>query len=376
VGRRRGRGAVPPSAGEATDGGRPLLVSGDGSLLDELARLAAATGAAAEVVAGPADIAGVRRSWGSTPLVLVGDDCADAVARLQLQRRGGVVLVDRVGGAGALERALRIGAEQVCSLPADRDRLAELLAACADGPAGAPVVAVVGGRGGAGASVFAVGLAAAAAAGGSRSLLVDGDPLGGGLDLLVGAEHVEGLRWADLAGTSGRLSASTMRDLLPSVRRLSVLSWEHGASTPMPVPAASMQAVLSAGQRGHDLVVVDLPRRFDAAAESALNQAALTAVVVPTEVRGVAAARPVVLALGRLTSSLGLVVRRTDGSTLDPALVADSLGLPVLATMRAERHLAESVEQGLGPLRHRRGQLGRACSQVLSALGGRKDARS
>ena len=163
-----------------------------------------------------------------------------------------------------------------------------------------------------------------------------------------------------------------MRDLLPSVRRLSVLSWERGAA--VPVPAASMRAVLTAGQRGHDLVVVDLPRRFDAAAESALNQAALTAVVVPTEVRGVAAARPVVLALARLTSSLGLVVRRTDGSTLDPALVADSLGLPVLATMRAERHLAESVEQGLGPLRHRRGQLGRACSQVLEVVAERDGA--
>ena len=374
AGGRRGRGAVSPSVDEVTDGGRPLLVSGDGSLLDELARLAAATGAAAEVVAGPADIAEVRRSWATTPLVLVGDDCAEALARLHLQRRGGVVLVDRVGGAEALERALHIGAEQVCSLPADRDRLTDLLGACADGPAGASVVAVVGGCGGAGASVFAAGLAAAAAADGSRSLLVDGDPLGGGLDLLVGAEHVEGLRWADLAGTSGRLSASTMRDLLPSVRRLSVLSWDHGTPMPTPVPAASMQAVLSAGQRGHDVVVVDLPRRFDAAAESAFVQAALTVVVVPTEVRGVAAARPVVLALGRLTSSLGLVLRRTGGSALDPALVADSLGLPVLATMRSERHLAESVDEGLGPLRHRRGQLGRACSQVLAVVGARQGA--
>lgn len=366
----RARGADAPSTEEGSAGCRPLLVSGDGALLDELARLAAATGAVAEVVAGPADIAEVRRSWATTPLALVGADSADALASLHLQRRGGVVLVDGAGGAEALERALRIGAEQVCSLPADRDRLADLLGACADGPAGASVVAVVGGCGGAGASVFAAGLAVAAAADGSRSLLVDGDPLGGGLDLLVGGEHVEGLRWADLAATYGRLSASTLRDLLPSVRRLSFLSWGHGSSLPVPVPAASMQAVLSAGQRGHDVVVVDVPRRFDAAAESALVQAALTVVVVPAEVRGVAAARPVVLALSRLTSSLGLVLRRTGGSGLDSSLVADALGLPVLATMRSERHLAESVEQGLGPLRHRRGQLGRACSQVLSAVEG------
>jgi secretion/DNA translocation related CpaE-like protein len=341
-------------------------------LLDELARLAAATGAAADVVGGPAEVAEVRRSWGTAPLVLVGADCADALARLQLQRRRGIVLVDRVGGAEALERALCIGAEQVCALPADRDRLVDLLGTCADGPAGAPVICVVGGCGGAGASVFAAGLAAAAAAAGSRSLLVDGDPLGGGLDLLVGGEHVDGLRWADLTSTSGRLSASTLRDLLPSVRRLSVLSWAHGSSASL--PAASMQAVLSAGQRGHDVVVVDLPRRFDAAAECAFLRAALTVVVVTTEVRGVAAARSVVRALAPLTSSQGLVLRRTGGSGLDPALVADSLGPPVLATMRSERHLTESVEQGLGPLRHRRGQLGRACGQVLADVDRRQSA--
>jgi septum formation inhibitor-activating ATPase MinD len=137
-----------------------------------------------------------------------------------------------------------------------------------------------------------------------------------------------------------------------------------------------MQAVLSAGQRGHDVVVVDLPRRFDAAAECAFLRAALTVVVVTTEVRGVAAARSVVRALAPLTSSQGLVLRRTGGSGLDPALVADSLGLPVLATMRSERHLTESVEQGLGPLRHRRGQLGRACGQVLADVDRRQSAVS
>ena len=46
------------------------------------------------------------------------------------------------------------------------------------------VIAVIGGRGGAGASVFATALAHSA----TEALLVDLDPWGGGIDLLLGAE--------------------------------------------------------------------------------------------------------------------------------------------------------------------------------------------
>ena len=308
------------------------------------------------MVGGAADVSDVRRVWGTAPLVLLGDDCAEALAGLRLPRRDGVLLLGQDNRPGVWERAVRAGAEQVCSLPADRDLVADLLGACTDGPAGAPVVCVVGGCGGAGASVFAAALATAAANDGSRSLLVDADAWGGGLDLLVGGEHVEGLRWADLAATTGRVSAPSLRDLLPSVERLAVLSWERGAA--VPVPAASMRAVVTAGQRGHDLVVVDLPRRFDAAAEEALGRASHTVLVVPAEVRAVAAATPVVAALTRVTSTVGLVVRGPGASGLDATLVAESLGVPVLAAMRPERHLTESLDQGLGPLRRRRGPLG------------------
>ncbi len=346
-------------------GGRPLLVSGEPGLLDEVLRLAAANGTEAEVV-GPGAVADVRRSWGTTPMVLVGDDCASALAALRLPRREGVLLVGQGGDPQTWRRAVLAGAEQVLELPADRDLLADLLAACTDGPAGAPVVCVVGGCGGAGASVFGAALATAAAADGARSLLVDADAWGGGLDLAVGGERVEGLRWADLAATSGRVSAPTLRDLLPSMQRLSVLSWDRGVATP--VPAASMRAVVAAGQRGYQLVVVDVPRRLDAAAEEALVRADRTVVVVPAEVRAVAAATAVVTAVARVSGEVGLVVRGPGPSGLDAEAVADSLGVPLLAAMRPERRLAESLDQGLGPLRRRRGPLGRACAKVLATV--------
>ena len=66
-------------AGDTAAGSRPLVVTGDRALLAEVSRLAAATGAVPEVVAGAAEVADVRRVWGTAPLVLLGDDCADAL---------------------------------------------------------------------------------------------------------------------------------------------------------------------------------------------------------------------------------------------------------------------------------------------------------
>ena len=47
--------------------------------------------------------------------------------------------------------------------------------------------------------------------------MVDADPVGGGIDLVVGAEHAPGVRWPELAGTSGRLSAASLSDALPKL---------------------------------------------------------------------------------------------------------------------------------------------------------------
>ena len=66
-----------------------------------------------------------------------------------------------------------------------------------------PVICVVGGSGGVGASTLAAALAFVAARQAARSVLVDTDRLGGGLDLLIGAERVDGLAVAS-AGPGAR----------------------------------------------------------------------------------------------------------------------------------------------------------------------------
>ncbi|MGC1212194.1 MAG: septum site-determining protein minD, partial [Micromonospora sp.] len=131
----------------------PLLVTADGDLLDELLRLAAAGGTEVELAADPA---AARARWLPAPLVLVGSDQAQACLRARLPRRPWMVLVGRSGqlDPGA-EIAELIGAEHVATLPAAEPWLVDRFTECGPDPAsrvGARMIAVLGGRGGAGAS--------------------------------------------------------------------------------------------------------------------------------------------------------------------------------------------------------------------------------
>lgn len=346
---------------------RPLLVTADEQLLDSLLRLAAAAGVTPQVAT---DVAAARRSWSVASLVVLGVDQVAAAVAAGLPRRPTVAVVsDHSTDDTVWQHAVAVGAEQVLVLP---DAAEHLLAVLGDGGdsagTGATTVAVVGGCGGAGASTFSAALALTAAERGHPALLVDADPLGGGIDLVVGREDTAGLRWPDLAGASGRLSAPALRQALPQAEQhLSVLSW--GREDLSSVPAASMRAVVQAGQRGHDVVVVDLPRHLDAASEEALIRVDQVLVVVPAQVRAVAAAHRVVAALRELSPRLHAVVRGPGPTGLDGLLVAESLQVPLAAEMRSERGLAESLDLGLGPLRRRRGPL-RACAlDVLNMLG-------
>ena len=166
---------------------RPLFVVADEDLLDELLRLAAGAGVSPDLAA---DAASARRYWAAASLVVVGAELADAVIRSAPARRGNVCLVTNdLDDASVWRHAVDVGAETVVVLPDGEAALRELLADTVDGGSPAAVtMSVVGGCGGAGASVFACALALAAAGRGLRVLLVDGDPLGGGIDLVFGEE--------------------------------------------------------------------------------------------------------------------------------------------------------------------------------------------
>lgn len=352
--------------GEPAGGPRPLLVSDDAALVEEVLRLAAAAGVVVELAAAPG---AARSAWAAAPLVLVGADVSAEAVRLRMPRRSRLVVVTLVDDAEVLRRGLTLGAEQVVVLPDGEGWLVDRMADAVESPdAVGQTVCVVGGRGGAGASTTAAALALTAMRMGRSPLLVDGDPLGGGIDLVVGGEDTEGLRWPDFARTKGRVNGSALRSALPRVDQLTVLSWDRGDELDVGVDA--MRAVLSAAARCSDLVVVDLPRRVDDAAAEALTRSTVTLLVVPAEVRAVAAAARVAGGLRRHAADIRVLVRGPAPTGLPADVVGQSLGIPVVGSVRAESGLAEALDHGEPPVSRSRSPLASFCRGFLSSLDG------
>ncbi len=355
----RGRRADPASGGRPA--AMPLIVTEDDVMLDDLLRLCAAAGVEPEVSFGPpAD----RESWEAAPLVLVGDECAAGLRRLP--RRHDVLLVGRdLDDPQVWRRGMAIGADHVMFLPDGERWLIDRIADAAEGVGdSALTVGVIGGRGGAGASTLACALAVTAARLGHRTVLVDGDPLGGGLDVMLGAEEVAGLRWPDLAGARGRMGAGALTDSLPRLHDLNVLSWDR--SDAVLITPEAMRSVLSAARRGGGLVVVDLPRRLDDAVVEALTQTDVGLLVVPGELRAVAAADRVASRAGMVLRDLRVVARGPFPPGFGEARIARLLGLPSAGVVGAEKGLAEAVDSGAPPGSHGRGPLARFCEAFLS----------
>jgi secretion/DNA translocation related CpaE-like protein len=357
---------VHQSSGER----RGLVMVSDPELLDTVLRLAAAAGCELHRTV---DAAQARPHWPWAPLVLLDAPAAQACAQAGLPRRGEVIVAVRGEPAPPVwQHAVAVGAEHVISLPDAESWLVAAFTEAAEGPGSdGAVLAVVGGRGGAGASVFAAAVAVTAVREGSRVLLVDCDPLGGGLDLVLGAEELGGLRWPDIGVEGGRVPATALHAALPApavTRRgggeLGVLSCDRSAHGPSP---AAVRSVIEAGRRAGETVVCDLPRYPTDAALAALTTADLTVLVVPADVRSCAAGARVAAVLSEHGGVVHLVVRGPAPGGVEATEVARALGLPLLAAMRPEAGLARALERGSAPGRAR-GPLAAAAQAVLTEL--------
>ncbi len=235
-----------------------------------------------------------------------------------------------------------------------------------DGSGSGRIIAVLGGRGGAGASVLAGGLAVTAARRGLRTLLVDADPLGGGVDLVLGWESLDGLRWPALSQASGEVPAPALVEALPGRSELVILSWDRGV--PMTVPPEAMLAALDAGRRGRDVTIVDLPRRLDDSATLALRAADQVYLVVPAELRACAAAARVAAVAGPHCAALSVVVRQPGPAGLAAKDVIAALGLPYAGTIRSEPRLRTAWERGEPPAASGHGSLATLCGSLLDGV--------
>ncbi|MCT9869002.1 hypothetical protein N7568_06500 [Paenarthrobacter aurescens] len=337
-----------------------LLVSRDPYLQEEAKRIVAAAGGRLSTVA---DVAEAVHGWDSADVVLVGSD----VRELPPRRRAPTVLLGRASeGDGLWRLAAAHGAERVAVLPEAAAWLAEHLSMSGSPEPGGVVVGIIGGCGGAGATTTAIWLAQAAADHGVSTMLIDGDPLGGGLELAVSAEDIPGLRWPDFTETRGSLDPAQFRDSLPVAGGFAYLSWP-GTREPFQAPdAGAMAAVMDAARRSFELILVDIGRSGEAARTLAWDCDRILLLVTAHLKAAVAA--------GRILNELppmdaGLVVRGSNASSVDAGVIAESLGLPLLGVLPEVRGVAAGTELGRLLELGRRKPVNRFAMSVLELKG-------
>jgi secretion/DNA translocation related CpaE-like protein len=350
----------PPTLGQAAI----VVAVGESELLDQVLAITAVVGVE-PLVLGDAGL--LRQHWASAAMLLLGIDQAARIATMGLPRRTEVYLVTEEGTSHQAQQwSMQLGAA-VVTLPESASWLSDSLANLGQAGTGTGrLVCVMGGSGGVGASTLAAGLAFAAARS-HRTMLIDADPLSGGLDLLLGAERIPGWRWPRLATARGHLGDLTGQ--LPSVDGIDVLSMARGESSPGWAPhAEQLKAVLRSAMRSHKIIVVDLPGTLGVVAWEALRRADLSLLVVRDDIRGIAAAREVLRELDAEGEHLGLVVRHGRSRLLEPKLVASGIGLPLLGFFTEDPTLVMAAERGDPPGRSGRSSLSRLCQRLLQNL--------
>ncbi|MEO9139114.1 MAG: hypothetical protein ABI345_08610 [Jatrophihabitans sp.] len=181
-----------------------------------------------------------------------------------------------------------------------------------------PVIGVVGGSGGVGASTFAAVLTLAA----GPAVLVDLDCSGGGVDVLLGIEQSSGARWSGLRVAGGHLDPDDLVGGLPRFGSIAVLAADVGEID----PDAVRQVIGAAARRGP--VVVDLPRVGGPERAAALERCDLVVVLVRTDVSGLVAAHTMVTGMPEV--ALGLVARRGEVDADEAAVLVGAALIGVL----------------------------------------------
>ena len=338
-----------------------LSVVADAGLRSDVDRVAAAAGVRVVHAGEPSS----RRVWTAASAVVLDVDGARRCGQLGLPRRNRVLVIGRAEPRpDDWQYAISVGAQRVLVIPEQEGELMVELSDAAestrDGQQRGATLAVIGGCGGAGATVFATALAHAA----PRALLVDVDPWSGGIDLALGSEREAGLRWPDLALGGGRVAHPALCAALPSRHDVAVLSAGPAGAE---IDATALTAVLEGACRGGATVVCDLPRRATPAVDTALDAADLVVLVTPADVRSCASAGAMIQWLAAANPNVGLVVRGPAPGGLSAADVARITGLPLLAAMRSQPRLAGELEHG-GLRPRRRSPLAAAARRVLAVL--------
>ncbi|MFI7482233.1 septum site-determining protein Ssd [Kocuria sp. M1R5S2] len=311
--------------------------------------------------------AGVRLLEGPGPRPAADTDLVDVRHAVRGRLRPGTVLLGRPEDTQLWDRAAALGGCPVAVLPEAAGWLADLLGADRGGTARSEgrgrVLGLLGAVGGAGTSTLACWTADLAARSGRAVALVDADRAGCGLDVLLGLEDRDGLRWPDLLRIAGAVHAEQLWPAMARTGRLRWLSWDRSLPAPLEVP---YPPVLEALRGAAQLVVVDLGRAGPECAEAAALCDEVI-VVSPRTVRGVLAARWAAGVLEGVPARL--VLAGLNVADVDDALAAATTGLPVAGSVRFRGRVPEAAETGRLLEAGRARRTARDVARLLAAVG-------
>lgn len=273
------------------------------------------------------------------------------------------------------------------------------------------LVLVCGVSGGVGASTLVGVLALEMARRTGTAVLVDGDLTGGGLDVTVGVEHLEGPRWPDLAQVRGEVDGAALLRLLPGTDGCRVLAadgrrsgdplgrfvataavgaspglgavgelgaaGEHGVTdglgAEVSVGAHARARVLRALRGAGGPLVIDAPRGVLVGLGADLGRAAgVLLLVTGTDVRRLA---DLDTAVSRLVDSgwapghglrVGLVTRGSGLSHVALDLIAEQTGLPHLGHVPEDPQVVRDAVRGGWP--GNRGRMRRMAGALLDGI--------
>lgn len=322
-----------------------LVAVEDPTLHPEAMHIAAATGRPVVDTTAPGDIA---RHLPRVSAVLLDATIARQVSNDK--RRDRVFLIGADPGPSDWKLAMQIHAEQALLLPAQTPELLTALGrdnaklSNNKGVVG-NVIGVLGAAGGVGVSTIAAAIARRRGLH-NRTVLIDGVPASGGIDLLVGAEDRPGARWPDLGFTRGTVQAKDVLAALPTLEgNVSLLSAARSAVLdPFVLGADDVKAAIACLGDGDEPVDVVVDLRAGEIAHEVVEVLDHLVLVVPAEVRAVAAAVSQCLELQRDQVSVSVVLRHRGWSGLDAAEVERIVGVSVIAEIGTIAKLSRSVE--------------------------------
>ena len=343
----------PPSRSPSSPAqvGSVLVLTSDAVLARHVLSVVAAVGLVPEQPSTDDDL---RRSWRSAGAALVGRDRAEHVVELALPPRREVYVVGRDDDRSetyAWSTRLRAA---VATLPGGAPDLASGLSALLAEAGRGAVVALMGGSGGVGTSTLAAALALCGARDGLRALLLDADLGGGGIDILLGAEHLSGWRWGRFDAARGHLG--DLAGQLPHCDGVDVLAADRAVGASTALRPEQLAAVLGSAfpqPRPDRRRPAPGPRPGTGAGPAPLRPVLLAG--PGRHPRGCRGRPRRALALPRCRR-LELIVRTGRGTCSTPGVVADALDLPLAGA------------SGGGPRAPARGRARRPAGPVARSL--------